>query len=1817
MANILQLNSRKGLVQLSQEDLVELDLLRWIRQSFRGIGRDGFIEVTPFESAAAEMYVQKYPDCQVDLATKCTLEPSGGVSVILRTFSEPKDRYYNVADNDTTFSSGATNILTPLANTSKKKSYDVNKLFKFSIYTGSVAGGQVIPLTEGTSSENGVTYKTPNGEVLTIPTNTDGSYLIQGWPDVKGVDIYPKDPVLLISDFSGFVGSSAMRAPEMPKYNELVKNPEVSFYKNSPKSNSAFNDFDKTMILLGLTARRVKDVDLNKIYIDQETWDGKYRDIIGSKLNIPSSKYVSKLEEEYSRKKKDPNASPDELNNLAATLSTAQQSISNSPFKSYDDFAQYITKKQWGEDTDISLDSETTEDLINSIDIRDAYIYHAPSVDVQKEQKKDSKNVKFIKTRTLNPPSYLIDAISHLFNTSPQSSSYNLEELLKEIQPKFSEINLLDNYKDVLSFVQQDMLRKELMFILDKVSTTYKQVNPSVDLKNIINSNELDEVDVAKDYTTDILANYPNLSATSSMVQTYNKALNYLHSLGLISTFDDISPLSLKFVENFIDPRNPISLIARFDKIDKNNVTSSAGLTRLQAILDFIINYGTIQKQEISKDTSVSDAKIHFANAPITFMKEYITNFENTYTSEKPKPFINYKAIPKAIKEDALASIGYSKNPLTHEEFLTKCPDARSYENLWITNWNDAPAEEKAERLSQAFGLDRDVNPDFKTTLFTDPKAGLTGLDPFKEQALLDYHKYKIEKDGLDAPLHLVAADKDDADKYKEAKQEFSVWMKDYVANHKQQSSSAAEELHKAIEERDKAKQQLRGLRATDPNYETRATELEEVLDFYTDKVQTLSSTTSLDNLAHSSDVPSWDEYVKYFMQEPESAANASEGFKGRESNETRQVVVVEGFTFFEDVSAPDNLHKIKEYVISEIEDSTGLNRKDNSAELTSKVNEEIGHLYLPSITDYLRSTIKNDIASSPADSSTVEAPLSYEGFRSTIRRLYEKLGIADPAILTPKTLLAQVDAGKSSGLITRQEAPYLTSFVNAINKYISYVEQEYADELDAIDAEINKQSDAADDPNASAALEMLLEQKVEIESYLNKIPELYSYLFSTIPDEIISQYGLLSIDQNLTKSDISGEGVFENISEKRLPSSKSASMSPEEIYSTYKNYMLSPEVIQYIKEEESKLKGGSSYLGTKADLTEVINNLAPIVQKEFINQYVEQHPELFGKDFLESTDFDATESHQDIWAVVRCVNPTYNTSSSLKSGLYLVTPDQLLKVDSKTIDLMYSNEVRNINKDNKEFSPSTFTPYFIDDAKANNKVPGRDRASFEKNSYLPAIEEYQQTENYLKQQDSKIDTKSTLIDNTTEYLPQDKYKSGPIDNYKLQHRQISNMLKELPDLSKEKSRLALVEEQLNDSSLSADQRNPLIREKEYLSNLLETADKEHKSLSKKLQKIEDNIHSYTPTYTLNHLIEEKTKKLSKDKQDLVKFKEDLSKLPPEQTERINKLKEIIKKRENMIEIQEKHIQELRDKEPNNPITTSTSLKGVEGDEAEQLLARRDLYYSDKDDATKNPYKFLEEKSNDELSSERAHKEKSQKSRDANLSYDQTFVAKLGQGVQVKPLVAHVDKVKALRKAYWLNNGLCLCDAQQIQEDTSLVDVSFQILNDAVDLIVNESSNSLLDVVDDIVDMISLDTTDEKEKIPTNITSLPIVVDISNLLNQCTNQVVTAIYSKKRDASHDGATNSFNMVGQSTDEPSDGTDETEQTYNDVSSITSKRVSSTKDIDGEMVKLSETLGVLLPTIERILEKPYQSATQDEKDLITLYHEMLSKLDHINV
>lgn len=94
MPNIVKINSAKGLVTFSKEELADLDLARWIRSDSKGIGNRDIISIQPIEKAAAKVYKEKYPSIQVKIAEKCFVRMDGSLDIILRVAQDVSDGYY-------------------------------------------------------------------------------------------------------------------------------------------------------------------------------------------------------------------------------------------------------------------------------------------------------------------------------------------------------------------------------------------------------------------------------------------------------------------------------------------------------------------------------------------------------------------------------------------------------------------------------------------------------------------------------------------------------------------------------------------------------------------------------------------------------------------------------------------------------------------------------------------------------------------------------------------------------------------------------------------------------------------------------------------------------------------------------------------------------------------------------------------------------------------------------------------------------------------------------------------------------------------------------------------------------------------------------------------------------------------------------------------------------------------------------------------------------------------------------------------------------------------------------------------------------------------------------------------------------------------------------------------------------------------------------------------------------------------------------------------------------------------------------------------
>lgn len=103
MAEITKLNSQKGLVTFTEKDLIEFDLIRYIRTSVKGVGKRSLLQDVPFEQTAAKAFLEKYPGHQVKIAEKCLLNDDNSVDVILKIAQDVSRFTYNTHPTKTIF----------------------------------------------------------------------------------------------------------------------------------------------------------------------------------------------------------------------------------------------------------------------------------------------------------------------------------------------------------------------------------------------------------------------------------------------------------------------------------------------------------------------------------------------------------------------------------------------------------------------------------------------------------------------------------------------------------------------------------------------------------------------------------------------------------------------------------------------------------------------------------------------------------------------------------------------------------------------------------------------------------------------------------------------------------------------------------------------------------------------------------------------------------------------------------------------------------------------------------------------------------------------------------------------------------------------------------------------------------------------------------------------------------------------------------------------------------------------------------------------------------------------------------------------------------------------------------------------------------------------------------------------------------------------------------------------------------------------------------------------------------------------------------
>ena len=107
MAKAIKINSTRGVVSFTEQDMIENNLIRYVRTSMKGIHNQSFIDTHPFESVASDVFKQEYPSDQINLSENCIIKHSKTgdleVDVILIISEDRSDSYFAKNNNTLVF----------------------------------------------------------------------------------------------------------------------------------------------------------------------------------------------------------------------------------------------------------------------------------------------------------------------------------------------------------------------------------------------------------------------------------------------------------------------------------------------------------------------------------------------------------------------------------------------------------------------------------------------------------------------------------------------------------------------------------------------------------------------------------------------------------------------------------------------------------------------------------------------------------------------------------------------------------------------------------------------------------------------------------------------------------------------------------------------------------------------------------------------------------------------------------------------------------------------------------------------------------------------------------------------------------------------------------------------------------------------------------------------------------------------------------------------------------------------------------------------------------------------------------------------------------------------------------------------------------------------------------------------------------------------------------------------------------------------------------------------------------------------------------
>lgn len=814
MDNILQLNSRKGVVKFSEEDLINHDLFRWIRTSFKGIGKSGIIDELPFETKAADLYVKKYPDTQVVLAEKIFFNPElNEVSVVLKTTSTPENRYFNTHNTELVFSE------------KEIKKANFKKKVKTAISTSPEYGNHVQKVSiVDTDEPNIQNFKLSNSdEVLSLKFDDKNKPVIQEWPDVKGVPLYVGDIALLVSDFTGGIDSRSIRSLTLPSYSSIapIKNlltddsSSDSFVedKSEPEAIELFKQleqFKQTMILLGLESTDKSDIDINKIFIDDDTWSNNYKPLIEENFN---------------------NFSIDSYNQFLDIVNQASQTELEAP--------------------EYELGSELTSLLINNLDFKDAYVEN-------KDASEKSKNVK--KVTYKNPSTYILtedmkEAAQQSMEDSGEFSPSAFSQILAEENP---EVGINTSY--IASIIQKDIIKKEV----SKLTSDIEKLSADQRSREITSSDKK----YIKDFinkTYNRLSEGTSANDVSTLISLLTDYCSYFEDVKeCLRTYQAMREQLLTSTNSGSITKDLISSLA----FNTNNVTvdfsSPNQVLALKGVKDILTNL-----PEIIDDT--------FEESPFTFLTIFLEKQISIQDAGQEKKFVPFSSLNKGQKEKELKQLGVNKVPMSISEFFSRVlndpidssmrknftdssnadlldnsgPETaeRTYQQLVKSKWDSASAAEKEERLEKAYGANFISNPDFNNLIF----QNRTPERDKKYKQLLAFHKYLIDNDIYDNVNEPGSGNKISED----IKDLFNSFISNLRDNEQKDIG-----LTQKIEELKKGNASLK---ESDPNYAQRKKENEDLINYYEKELQ---NTQSLDA------IPTIKDYEEFITQQSPSNTN-------------------------------------------------------------------------------------------------------------------------------------------------------------------------------------------------------------------------------------------------------------------------------------------------------------------------------------------------------------------------------------------------------------------------------------------------------------------------------------------------------------------------------------------------------------------------------------------------------------------------------------------------------------------------------------------------------------------------------------------------------------------------------------------------------------------------------------------------------------------------------------------------------------------------------------------------------------------------------